>query len=31
VNGLALEGTSAVDESMVSGEPGAAEKKTWDD
>ncbi len=30
VDGLVLEGTSAVDESMVSGEPGAVEKKPGD-
>lgn len=30
VDGIVLEGTSAVDESMVSGEPGAVEKKPGD-
>ncbi len=30
VDGVVLEGTSAVDESMVSGEPGAVEKKPGD-
>ena len=30
VDGLVIEGTSAVDESMVSGEPGAVEKKPGD-